>query len=597
MSRRVNQLSDLLTKTGPGGLLETVPAYASLLVRFDPLMTTYWQLAGVCLAAAEVVIEAGSARSDGGVDRAPVLLPVVYGGEHGPDLGDVARRAGQSPEEVCRRHAAGRYTVAMLGFSPGFAYLLGLDPWLATPRLDHPRPRVPAGSVGIAGPQTGIYPQDLPGGWRIIGRTPARLWRPELADAPCLLEPGREVRFVDAGSGAGAWEAALAAEVSRPRHGSGAAELPGSGHPVARVVKAGPLDTVQDAGRWGYAALGVPESGPLDWPALAEANRAVGNEPGAAAIEITYGGLALEFLSAVEVAVSLGADARLGGRPVPPLTPQRAVPGMALEFRPGVRPRSYLAVRGGVAGREVLGSRSTYTPAALGGPAGRRLQAGDIIAAGERPSGADRPGVPGTGNSPAVREASLEADHAAKVAASVEVNVRAVPGPQVDAFRQEAVKAFFAATWTLEPASDRRACILSGEPLEVPEAGGLSDGTPAGSVQVPPSGQPVVLLADHQPTGGYPKVAVVIGLDLPLLGQAAPGSRVRFQPITVEEAGAAWRSLDQDVARTWPGNGSGLRCIGPEGQGTGGRRVYAMALAGRRRLVTVEPAPPRCERS
>lgn len=596
MSRRVNQLSDLLTATGPSGLLETVPAYASLLVRFDPLTITYRELAAVCLTAAEVVMEAGSARSGGRARRAPVILPVVYGGEHGPDLGEVARRAGQSPEEVCRRHAAGRYTVAMLGFSPGFAYLLGLDPGLATPRLDHPRPRVPAGSVGIAGPQTGIYPQDLPGGWRIIGRTPARLWRPELAAAPCLLEPGREVRFVDAGSGPAAWEAALA-QAAGPASGPDVIELPGEGHPVARVIGAGPLDTVQDAGRWGYAALGVPESGPLDWPALAEANRAVGNEPGAAAIEITYGGLALEFLSAVEVAVSLGAAARLGGRPVPPLTPLRVVPGMALEVLAGLRPRSYLAVRGGVAGREVLGSRSTYIPAALGGPAGRRLRAGDIIAAGDRSLGDDRPRGAGSGNGPVVQEVSLEADDAAPVAASVEVSVRAVPGPQVNAFGPEAVEAFFAAAWTVEPASDRRACVLSGEPLEVPQAGGLSDGTPAGSVQVPPSGQPVVLLADHQPTGGYPKVAVVIGLDLPLLGQAAPGSRVRFQPITVEEAGAAWRSVDEDVARTWPGNGSGLRRTGPGVQEMGGRRVYAMTLAGRRRLVTVEPAPPRCERS
>jgi KipI family sensor histidine kinase inhibitor len=123
-----------------------------------------------------------------------VELPVLYGGADGPDLDAVAAQAGLSPAEVIERHAAGDYAVAMLGFAPGFPYLLGLDPALATPRLQTPRTRVAAGSVGIGGAQTGIYPRPGPGGWRIIGRTSAVLFDPGRS-SPSLLLPGDRVRF------------------------------------------------------------------------------------------------------------------------------------------------------------------------------------------------------------------------------------------------------------------------------------------------------------------------------------------------------------------------------------------------------------------
>ncbi|HLO67907.1 MAG TPA: 5-oxoprolinase subunit PxpB, partial [Holophaga sp.] len=119
-----------------------------------------------------------------------------YGGEDGPDLEAVARHCGLAPEEVARRHAGATYRVHFLGFAPGFPYLGGLDPALAAPRLDAPRTRVPAGSVGIAGAQTGIYPLESPGGWRLIGRTPLVLFDPRRPE-PCLLRPGDLLRFVE----------------------------------------------------------------------------------------------------------------------------------------------------------------------------------------------------------------------------------------------------------------------------------------------------------------------------------------------------------------------------------------------------------------
>jgi inhibitor of KinA len=128
-----------------------------------------------------------------------VEIPVCYGGEFGPDLAEVARLCALSEEEVIARHAAASYRVYMIGFSPGFAYLGGLDAAIAAPRRATPRTLVPAGSVGIAGLQTGIYPLATPGGWQIIGQTPKRLFLPE-REAPCLLSPGDTLRFVPIGA-------------------------------------------------------------------------------------------------------------------------------------------------------------------------------------------------------------------------------------------------------------------------------------------------------------------------------------------------------------------------------------------------------------
>ncbi len=173
----------------PRGVLDLRPAYASLLVVFDPRATTHAELA----RAVEPLLPPP------GLPLAPagrrVEVPVCYEGDCAPDLADVARGAGLSPEEAAALHASSSYRVAFLGFSPGFAYLLGLPPSLATPRLPAPRPAVPAGSVGIAGGQTGLYPRPTPGGWRLVGRTPLALFSPSREPA-ALLAPGDAVRFV-----------------------------------------------------------------------------------------------------------------------------------------------------------------------------------------------------------------------------------------------------------------------------------------------------------------------------------------------------------------------------------------------------------------
>ena len=188
INRRVHALDSCMQANSLQGVREWVPAYSSVLVIFDPLLVEISKVKSWLKDCLENIsdIDAGKTRK--------LIIPVHYGGENGPDLAYVASYNHLSPGEVVRRHTAQTYHVGMMGFTPGFAYLLGLDPSLTTPRLKSPRTLVPAGSVGIAGGQTGIYPMESPGGWQLIGRTEMALFDP---DQPpyFLLSPGDEVQF------------------------------------------------------------------------------------------------------------------------------------------------------------------------------------------------------------------------------------------------------------------------------------------------------------------------------------------------------------------------------------------------------------------
>jgi KipI family sensor histidine kinase inhibitor len=177
------------------GVTNVHPAYASILVDFDPRVVRHREVES---AAAELFAHAASAPLP---EPRTVEIPVAYGGEHGPDLEAVAALTGHPPDEVVALHSSADYLVYFLGFSPGFPYLGGMPESIAAPRLETPRRRVPAGSVAIGGSQTGVYPMASPGGWRIIGRTPLRLFEPD-ADPPVLVRMGDHVRFVPLAKGA-----------------------------------------------------------------------------------------------------------------------------------------------------------------------------------------------------------------------------------------------------------------------------------------------------------------------------------------------------------------------------------------------------------
>ncbi len=199
VNARVQALCARIERADIEGLTGIMPAYASVLIRFDPDAwrehdgtdphAALWQR--VCPHVQAVCASDYPAEE---VPGALHRLPVCYGNEHGEDLASVAEHCGMSVDEVIRLHSEREYRVAMLGFAPGFAYLLGLDPALQMARHEQPRTRVPAGSVGIGGAQTGIYPRQLPGGWQLLGRTPVPLFDAQ-HNPPALLAPGDRVRF------------------------------------------------------------------------------------------------------------------------------------------------------------------------------------------------------------------------------------------------------------------------------------------------------------------------------------------------------------------------------------------------------------------
>ncbi|MDQ1043814.1 biotin-dependent carboxyltransferase family protein [Streptomyces sp. V4I2] len=276
------------------------------------------------------------------------------------------------------------------------------------------------------------------------------------------------------------------------------------------VVRAGALTTVQDRGRPGHAHLGVPHSGALDGPAAELANRLVGNRPEAAVLETTLNGCAVRPRSTVTVAVA-GAPCRVtvDGRPVAWGAPVRVPAGALLDVGAAVSGvRSYVAVSGGVAVEPVLCSRSTDLLSGLGPPP---LTDGTVLPLG----------------SPEVPHARV--DVAPQPAPPAELVLRVTAGPRDDWFTAEAVRTFTSRVYRVSSASNRIGLRTEGPALERARSGELpSEGMVLGAVQVPPDGRPVVFLADHPTTGGYPVIAVVRAADLPAAAQAVPGTPVRF---------------------------------------------------------------------
>ncbi len=489
-----------------------MPAYDSVLVPFEPERI---DPAAAERRLAQLVADVRArplAVETGLMHR----VPVRYGGAHGPDLEAVAERLGLTPAQVVEAHTAETYRVFMLGFAPGFGYLGPLPEALRLPRRDHPRSRVPAGSVAIAGSQTAVYPVATPGGWHLIGRTEAVIWDAHRAE-PALLSPGD-------------------LSASNP-----------CATDMLRVLEPGLLATVQDEGRPAAAHLGVPRSGACDTWSMRVANRLLANDAGAAVLEMTLLGATFEVTATGVIAIA-GADmaARIveEQRPLATGASHLVRAGTTLHFGSAARGvRTYLALPGGVDVEVVLGSRSTCLAGAFGGLDGRPLAAGRPTRRLRRSDGAESlaaVGRPVASTRPIPRPASWSSRcpmRRASTADALEALDRAARGSSPPS--------------ATGPACGSRASrcrrARTAEAL-------VSAGVMPGAIQVPPSGLPIVLLADAPTVGGYPVPALVASAHLAIVAQRAPGELLHFVHVGADDARRA--AATQRVALAGPITGS-----------------------------------------
>ena len=504
--RSIRAVGDRAVLVQLGGLSEVLGLYEAL--REHPLPGQV----DVVAAAETVLVTADSAAAargfaaglraiaprtaDSGPDKL-VTIDVIYDGD---DLEEVAEFTGLDRGGVIAAHTGQLWTAAFGGFAPGFAYLVG-DDRLTVSRRSSPRKAVPAGAVALADGYSAVYPRVTPGGWQLIGRTDAALWSLD-RDQPALLQPGNRVRF----------RAVHEFVRAAPTAPTAPADLPAD----LVVVQPGPQTTVQDLGRPGLAHLGVAGAGALDRGALRRANRLVGNPASAAVLENALGGLVLDASTEQVLAVA-GASVLItisrtdaAPRVVPTDAPFALHTGERLTLgAPLWGVRSYLAVRGGFDLPLVLGSRSTDSMSGVGpAPLVSGTELTVLPAAPTSVVGAAEP-------SPAP---------------PAEVTVlRYVPGPRADWFSADILADFDRTDWVVTAQSNRIGLRLDGPALERAHGGELpSEGTVAGAIQLPASGVPVLFLADHPVTGGYPVLGVVLHADLDRAAQLVTGARIRF---------------------------------------------------------------------
>jgi biotin-dependent carboxylase-like uncharacterized protein len=307
--------------------------------------------------------------------------------------------------------------------------------------------------------------------------------------------------------------------------------------PILRVKSPGLHTTVQDLGRDGFADVGVPPSGALDAVALRLANALVGNTPDAAALEILVSGPTLEVIAESAHLAFVGGTA---GFSVQDAHHRSIAAGRSVHLKRGEVVKigmiagsscGYVALEGGIGVPRTLGSASTYTRGTLGGFEGRDLRADDVLHGGETDA---------TGE---------ELELASPLESDFDAPIRIVLGPQDDHFTDGAIEAFLAGTYAVSAQADRMGFRLDG-PVLAHTCGYniVSDGIVSGSIQVPGSGQPIVLMRDYQTIGGYPKIATVISPDISRLGRRSPGAKVRFARVSREEAEAIYRDEEAVVA-------------------------------------------------
>ena len=510
-----------------------VPAFCSLGIGYDPVAICYADLCLLVQQQFDLIQSRVGER-----ERPKVRIPVCYSPTLGFDLEHVSETTGLSRQQIIELHTSKTYRAYMLGFLPGFAYLGSVDAALRVDRRHEPRLKVAAGSVGIVGEQTGVYPCDAPGGWQIIGRTPISTVRQsDASDAhdhsdknQFLIAPGDEVEFypIDQAEFDSILEKSLA--VNQPTAASTTQVNDDS--TSLNFKMAGLRAVVQDFGRTGCQHLGIPIGGVMDRFSATIANRLVGNTDHATLIEIALLGPAIEFSGDCQIAIT-GADLspKLDGHSVSMWETVSVVGQQRLSF--GARQvgcRCYLAIAGDFEPPQRLGSSS---PSATGAPmaddgwllGGSLLKGQTVTVSRNRPSVSHKRIFPVE-----LRPACLVGDCQQASGNPVEHLISISKGPEWDWFSDRQRSAFFEHRFEVLANSNSMGFRLSSfldQDCELPSM--ISSAVVPGVIQVTPSSQCILLMRDAQTTGGYPRIGVVDYEALNDVAQLCPGDRIRFQ--------------------------------------------------------------------
>jgi len=440
-----------------------------------------------------------------------IEIPVCYDPELAPDLEAFLWAKNLSLKALIKAHTAEEYPLYFYGFQPGFMYLGGLNPELHHPRKSIPSHRVPAGSVAIGGAQTGIYPNEAPGGWHVIGRCPIKLFDP-MAPQPILARPEDRIKFraIDKNECQ-----TILAQSQKASNLKANDPSPAANFGQIEVIKPGLYSSIQDKGRFGFAHLGLPQSGAIDQEAHRLANELLGNPEDCATVEITFGGAAFKFQSASIIALT-GANysPTINQRDISMNEPIKVHSGDVLNFglrKSGVR--TYLGVWGGMHSPKIMGSRSQYktiTPEFS-------LTKGTLIPIHQpqiKDCSATNPilaimTMPTPENSP---------DHSIEIEVSLGPEYHQLNASQ----RNNLLKDFTIGR------NDRMGYLLQemvSNKLQSMHTSGVLPGT----VQLTPGGQIIILMNEGQTTGGYPRIFQLTDKAKALLSQCAQGQKIKFK--------------------------------------------------------------------
>lgn len=542
------QAKELIEQFPFGGFIETVPAYNSLAVYYNPAQVkkTEETISASVIDQLKNILQQQPTKVDAIENKTVITIPVCYDEEAGIDLQELSTSLQLSTEEIIQLHTEKTYHVFMIGFTPGFPYMGTVDKQLITNRKTKPRLNVPPGSVAIAGNQTGIYPFATPGGWNIIGRTPLQLFDRNKTN-PFLLKAGDEVKFKSITKDE--FEKYDASDVLAERNSTNIINRPTKAShkqkQILTIEQCGFLTTLQDAGRQGALQFGVSKSGAMDVYAARLANTLIGNDEGEALLEITQSPHRFHFLQDAVVAFTgAGLQPQSENSIIQRNQPVFISKGSVIECKQPIAGfRLYMAVTGGFEADKFLDSFSTDLLVKAGGHQGRTLMKHDEL-------GTRRP------ISPLQKRLAT----VLKAGAIVEINtmlpdysatmIRILKGVEWDYLQDASKINFTQESFTISPQSSRMGFRLKGEGLSTTQACEIiSSPVTQGTIQLTASGELIVLMADAQTVGGYPRIANVCAVDLPILAQKKPGDQIHFQLISLQEAEELYLKQLEEVNR------------------------------------------------